>query len=284
MKLFTVNSLSHSGSTILSISLASHAKLVSLGEVFQVLREPTDKWFNDTETLCSCGEVAGNCAFWGKVLTRIQKTLPSTSIKYDDLAAKYDIVVDVFNELYGDELYIVDTSKGDKHLQYMIQSNKVEPQAFFLVRDVRSYVNSQMKTAAKQNRKGLKKIKGHAWFQYLKWYLNNKKRLNALKELNIPTITLGYEEFCFETETVLQQLCQFAEISSSEKMGSLEGAKHHILVGNRLRLDDKKLSGIRYDGSWLKNNKLNLPAMLFRFIMKFNAKNVYGNTSTLTKR
>lgn len=277
MKFFAVNSLSHSGSTILSISLASHDKLISLGEIFQILRDPAQQWIGDKDRICSCGKQAADCELWGPALRKISTDIPTSKNRHDNIELKYQIVLKHFQDLYGEDKFAVDTSKGERHLELISKDDVLDPNVFFLIRDVRSYANSQQSNALKQNRKGIKKLKSKAWFQFLKWYFNNKKRLKALRKSNIPYIKVGYEEFCFNTDLVLAKLCKFAKISEDLENSTIQDSTHHILYGNRMRLDKSKQQSIKYDSKWFENNSLNFAAGIFPFIMKFNKKNVYSN-------
>ena len=64
----------HSGSTLLTLLLARHPRVVAVGELanlpLQVARDETTKWVGR----CSCGERPLDCPMWGDVLRRIEST------------------------------------------------------------------------------------------------------------------------------------------------------------------------------------------------------------------
>jgi hypothetical protein len=64
----------HSGSTLLTLLLARHPRVVAVGELanlsLQIVRDEKTKWVGR----CSCGERPVDCPMWGEVLARIEKT------------------------------------------------------------------------------------------------------------------------------------------------------------------------------------------------------------------
>lgn len=62
----------HSGSTLLTLLLARHPRVVAVGELalmpLQIARGENTKWVGE----CSCGERPLNCPMWGEVLSRIE--------------------------------------------------------------------------------------------------------------------------------------------------------------------------------------------------------------------
>ena len=64
----------HSGSTLLTLLLARHPRVVAVGELanlsLQVARDETTKWVGR----CSCGERPTDCPMWGEVFSRIEQT------------------------------------------------------------------------------------------------------------------------------------------------------------------------------------------------------------------
>ena len=67
MKVIVLNSLSHSGSTVLSMVLSASKNAISLGEIYQILRDEPSKWLDNNES-CSCSQSTEHCDFWGPVL------------------------------------------------------------------------------------------------------------------------------------------------------------------------------------------------------------------------
>ncbi|MDO6567880.1 sulfotransferase [Alteromonas sp. 1_MG-2023] len=271
-----LTSLSRSGSTVFSMALACHENLISLGEVYQVLRMGPTYWLNRQEHLCSCGAPAHQCEFWQPVLTKmrsldiIEPTKPSY---YPDA---YSALLGQFAKLYSSEYQPIDTSKGIKHLKLLAGSDTIDAKALFLIRDVRSYASSQARLARSQPRKGLKKVKGHYWYQMLRWLTDNKKRESLLKELALPFRTIGYEPFCFNPSQTLDNVYEFLALPKVPSHENMKQSTHHVLFGNPMRNCDKRKSEIRYDDRWFSETKYMLPAALMPTLMQYNQARVYA--------
>lgn len=267
MKVIVLNSLSHSGSTVISMVLSSAVNAVSLGEIYQVLRDNPDDWLAKDDK-CSCSNPLGMCEFWKPVLEHI-KTKNIT-----DIVERYRFSLEYFGKLYGENGILIDTSKGVKHLDIYKQLD-VHYKLVYLIRDVRSYAFSQSKVAARQKRKGIKKVKGQVWFQFLKWYFGNKKRLSKFSKEDINCHTVGYEDFCFNQEARLKQICAHTDIDYKETYLTMSESKHHVLMGNPMRNNKSKQAGIRYYSSWLTDKRNIIPSIIFPFVLSFNIKLVY---------
>lgn len=67
-----IASRGHSGSTLLTLLLARHPRVVAVGELanlsLQLARDETTKWVGE----CSCGQRPVNCPMWGPILRRIE--------------------------------------------------------------------------------------------------------------------------------------------------------------------------------------------------------------------
>ncbi len=199
--------------------------------------------------------------------------------KYGHVPHAYKTLLEYFHRVYGDERRMVDTSKGLRHLNLITEHAAFSPTVCFLLRDVRSYACSQTRLARSEQRSGLKRVKGHYWYQMLKWYQGNRKREKLLARSDLNVVKIGYEQFCFNVESILGQVYQAAGLPLLPQGGNLEHAGHHILFGNPMRLSAKKSSTIAYDARWLKENDYLLPASLMPFVMKYNQQNVYQEST-----
>ena len=269
-----LTSLSHSGSTVFSMALACHENLVSLGEVYQVLREAPEYWLNNNEQTCSCGQPAHQCDFWGSALKRManQKLSPEQPNYFNNA---YSTVMSTFQNLYGNNYQAIDTSKGIKHLQLLSNNKAINAKAIHLIRDVRAYACSQIKLARSQNRKGFKKVKGHHWYQMLRWLHGNSKRETLLKSLNVPYTTVGYESFCFHKNPTLEKTFEFLGLNHQPDTNTLAQSKHHVLFGNPMKNCPKRKSAVNYDARWLHETDYMTPAAFLPFVMQYNRSKVY---------
>jgi len=257
--------------------LAGHENLISLGEIFQVLREDPDKWLNDKDAVCSCGAKAQDCNVWGTALKKIaiNPALKISENKYENVNQKYQIVLETFNEVYGDEIVAVDTSKGFRHLKQITEDKNINIKTIFLMRDARAYATSQTRIARAQKRKGLRKLKQYTFFQLIKWYLGNKQRQKYIKEKKLKAHQLSYEDLCFHSEETVKNLCEFLDIPYQEQMIELTQTQHHILFGNPMRLNKQKQMSLSYDSRWLGNNDWAIPFAFLPKIKKYNKHNIF---------
>ena len=273
--LIFLTSLSHSGSTVFSMALACHKNVVSLGEVYQVLREAPDYWLNNNERICSCGQPAYECDFWGSALKRlVAQNLTPEQPNYFENA--YSTLLDTFQHLYGKQYQAVDTSKGIKHLKLLNNNDAIDTKAIHLIRDVRAYACSQIKLARSQNRKGFKKVKGHHWYQMLRWLHGNTKRETLLNSLNLPYTSIGYESFCFNKNPTLSKTFEFLGLDHQPDIHTLAQSKHHVLFGNPMKNCPKRKSAINYDARWLNETDYMTSAALMPFVMQYNKSRVYA--------
>lgn len=271
-----LTSLSHSGSTVFSMALACHQNTVSLGEIYQVLRKGPQFWLYATENTCSCGQPASTCDFWGPTLRKLlaEDIVSPTSPHYFQNA--YRLLLREFARIYTTDMRAIDTSKGVKHLKLLADDTQIDPTVVFLIRDVRSYACSQTRLARSQNRKGVKKVKGHHWYQMLRWHKDNKQRESLLSSLGLPYITAGYEPFCFDPPAILSLTDDFLALPKRQESANLVQSKHHVLFGNPMRNCETRKKKVHYDHRWFNETDYLAPAALLPFVMKYNKQKVYG--------
>ena len=113
--------------------------------------------------------------------------------------------------------------------------------------------------------------------RFRQWYRGNQRLQRYLEQSAIASFQLGYEELCFDTEDLLDELCRFLGVRPLPDMASLESSGSHVVLGNRMKLEDGKRTGIRYDGRWLSRDDWLLPAAILPAIMKYNTRQVYRN-------
>lgn len=272
-----LTSLSHSGSTVFSMALACHENLISLGEIYQVLRMGPTYWLNKQAHLCSCGAPADKCEFWQPVLSQMRSLDILNPAKLNYYPDAYATVLSQFSKLYGNDYQPIDTSKGVKHLTLLAGSETIDVRALFLIRDVRSYASSQARLARSQPRKGLKKVKGHYWYQMMRWLSDNKKRESLLNELALPFEVVGYEPFCFNPSETLDNIYDFLALPKTPRNENLGKSTHHVLFGNPMRNCETRKAEIRYDDRWFSETNYMLAAALIPTLMQYNQARVYAS-------
>lgn len=137
--------LGHSGSTLLDLLLGTHEAVVGLGELGNTLSE-LDQNRTDRVDLCSCGGTAANCQYRSEVQARFDRN-PA-----DGLERRYRLAIETFQEQFGKDTWIADSSKSRTFLSKMSEVPWIELRVLHLVRDVRSYTISRVQCGAERRR------------------------------------------------------------------------------------------------------------------------------------
>ena len=278
---------------MLDLILGSHPKFVGLGEIFQVLRPDMNQFERNKH--CSCGKAGQKCSFWGITGDRLRRNMTAS------LEERYIRVIDVFDEIFGPNRIMVDSSKLLDVLKLVNGLPEVEVKVIYLIRDVRAWTISRL-----NNRKNFPKyfkldgyyikkltyqygwkIKLFKWiipyitqlptYYFWLWYLQNKQIKEFLKHSNIDYFSLGYDELGMNPDFMMQKILKFLGEEIKDVDFTSFNSQSHILVGNMKKTDSKRRQGIFYDNRWMYQNEWLLPAALFANIMKYNAKEVYKN-------
>ena len=278
---------------MLDLVLGSHPKFVGLGEIFQVLRPDMNQFERNKH--CSCGKAGQECSFWGITGDRLRRNMTAS------LEERYIRVIDVFDEIFGPNRIMVDSSKLLDVLKLVNGLPEVEVKVIHLIRDVRAWTISRLNNRKKSPKhfrndgyyiKKLTyqygwKIKISKWiipyitqlptYYFWLWYLQNKQIKKFLKHSNIEYFSLGYDELGMNPDFMMQKILKFLGEGVKDVDFTSVNSQSHILVGNTKKTDSKRRQGIFYDNRWMYQNEWLLPAALFPNIMKYNAKEVYKN-------
>jgi len=269
-KVVFVASLAHSGSTLLDMIIGAHQSAVSMGEIWNALRRA-----NDPQRQCTCGKTADDCPVWGPLLEWSRK---NTSASMDK---KYASVIDAVRNEYGNDVFIVDSSKQTKPLELVVSNPDIEAKILFLVKDIRSYIIShrEKSTINRTNKTRNLKTLYDRYFLYniYRWYRGNAEIEKFLRSRSLGYFQIGYEELCFRPEEMLKKLCMFIEIEFHPNMLSAKNSRSHIIRGNEMRYSEKKVSEIVYDHRWLKSQKSGLYAFFCWPLLSWNSRKVYSN-------
>ncbi len=292
-KIVFILGIGRSGSTLLDVTLGSHPKFIGLGEIYATLRNDFNI-FNNTTRTCTCGNTVNKCPFWGEVAERV---LPKIS---RPMAERYQILLDVFNKIYGEDYIIVDSSKFLQALNTVRNLADVDLQTIYLLRDVRAWTISKLdyrtRYPQKYSSNGYyinklsfsygKKIRILRWlipyltkvpvWYFLLWYYQNRKITTYLNKTQLPHYRLSYDELGLSPQSVMKSV--FNYLNQKEPTGlSSEMSKSHVLWGSTKVSDPQRRTGILYDNRWMYRHEWLTSAALLRPIMKFNATHVYGN-------
>lgn len=249
-----IASLSHSGSTILDLLLSSAPKIVGLGEVYQSIdNKALAELKSKPESLCSCGKTVANCIFWSSVLSHLNSKQSFTK--------RYEILLAQFEQCFGKDYTILDSSKYVPALKIWTEELKVFPKVIWLSKDVRSWTFAQLK----------KKSKRSSFYVFHEWYVEQFKIESYLKKLKLPFFFLPYKNLCFDTQAQLSKLSKYLGQDIPLDY-NLAASKAHIIRGNRVRLKPERYSTISYDRQWLESKDWKLASKLMPWVIKKNQK------------
>ena len=292
-KIVFIVGLSRIGSTMLDLVLGCNPKFVGLGEIFQVLRPDMNRFERNEQ--CSCGKLTRECSFWGVVAERLKEK------KAAELDERYGHTLQVFEDLYGPDPIVVDSSKLLDVLTTVVCLPRVEVKVIYLIRDVRAWTISRLnnrKNSPEYFRRDGYYIKKLAYklgwkihllkwglpfltqlpvYYFILWYIQNKQIRDFLKRQDIDYFSLGYDELGMYPDLMMKKIFEFLgeEIINSNFCSM--NSQSHILVGNTKKSESTRRQGIFYDNRWMYRNDWIRPAALFPNIMHYNAKEVYKN-------
>jgi hypothetical protein len=277
----------HSGTTMLGLLLGQHSRLIGLGEVYQVLDNRNGySGLDDVrqkQARCSCGNTIDGCRFWGAIDAKLRGSQINS---YHD---RFQVVLNTIEEQYGPDFIGVDTSKSVQPLRGLMNKG-IDVRVIHLIKDVRAYVVSYMDRAHVRQSRGLsisrregsglsEYLKRFPAYYFLEWHRNNRNIQNYLRASSIPTLQIGYEELCLYPKMIMEKISSFLGLSMEPAMLELgDVARSHIIRGNRMRHRSEKRQ-IRYDNRWFYRREWLLPSVLFPRVMRFNNREVYGNTA-----
>jgi hypothetical protein len=135
-KIVFIVGLSRVGSTMLDLVLGCNPKFVGLGEIFQVLRPDMNRF--EQNEYCSCGKLTRECSFWGVVAEGLKEK------KTAGLDERYGHTLQAFEDLYGPDHIMVDSSKLLDVLKTVVRLPWVEVKVIYLIRDVRAWTISRL--------------------------------------------------------------------------------------------------------------------------------------------
>lgn len=257
-KIIYIAGLGHSGTTILDMALSANSEVTGLGEVKATLEQDFDKIIQKKIVhVCSCGKTITECDFWNCFMhQKVDSKLP--------IEVKYKKLLEYAKNEKGIQT-ILDSSKNSYgYLKYL--KDNYDLRVIFITRDFRSWIYSRFSRSKKSMI-----LLGYRW-----WLENIKIRMRIMK-MDIPIITIGYEELCMFPELILKSICSFTGIQYSPAMLSPDKTASHIVLGNIARIDKEKRKSIVYDMRWMTSIRLNLLLPLFLPLMKWNKKTVYSN-------
>jgi hypothetical protein len=280
-----ITGLGHSGSTLLSLILAKHSRVVGFGAIADILVGNELEQMRQRGSICTCGSRIDECSFWRKVASKL-----NGSVKHD-ITAQYQKVLETVENDFGTNCIAVDSSKGIRPLKILHDTPNINVKVLYMIKDVRSYTVSMIDNAKtdRSKRKRAKKVRNFirlpdfarlSFYYFVLWYLKNKRIQLFLKKHNMEYFQLGYEELCLYPNVIIEKICNFlGEEPEPSLLSCLPFAnyRNHIMGGNRMRRQSTKQK-LSYDNRWFYRTEWLLPTLVFPNIMIFNKEEVYRNT------
>ena len=278
---------------MLDLVLGCNPKFVGLGEIYQVLRPDMNRFERNEH--CSCGKQTRECSFWGDVAEGLKER------KSADLADRYRHTLCVFENRYGCDSIMVDSSKLLDALKTVVRLPDVDVKVIYLIRDVRAWTISRLNNRKKSpkyfQRDGyyIKKLANQlGWkihllkwvlpfltrqslYYFILWYFQNKQIRDYLESKDIDYFCLGYDELGMHPDLMMNKIYEFLGEDIIDPDFCSVNSRSHILVGNTKKSESTRRQGIFYDNRWLYRNEWVLPAALLPNIMRYNAAEVYKN-------
>lgn len=277
-QLIYIISPSFSGSTLLTLLLARHAQVSTIGELKATARGDIASY------MCSCGARLLDCPFWLGI--KAEATLAGIDFHLEDFGTHFrsdDAFVDQIigaqvrgplfelcrslsiacfpsvrqthsrimrqNETLIDLIlkkqgtrYFIDGSKDPNRLQYFLRSGNWDVAVINMTRNGICQANSQR---SRSHYPGTFDDASREWLKTMRQIHRVCAKVPASKQH-----TLHYEELCTETETTLNRVWDFLGLESipcnSENL-DLKTKDQHIL-GNKMRTKDSIT--IKLDERW----------------------------------
>lgn len=274
-QLIYITSPSYSGSTLLTLMLAMHARIATIGELKATSMGDMNLY------QCSCGEKLLECDFWHKVASEMAARSQPFSLtnfgthfrgephgslcdlllranvrgsgvelgrklgfsmlshcaeKKAALIRQNEALIEVVSS-FADVDYFLDGSKDPVRLKFFQESEIWDIKVIYIVRDGRGVANSYMR---------------HDDFDMTRaaneWRKNCQEIRRVMSETpKKNTYFMHYEDFCSDTTGSMAKLYEFLALDSGQVDSAFNPAKHHI-IGNNMRL--KFTSEIRQDEKW----------------------------------
>jgi Sulfotransferase family len=262
-KIVFIVSLGHSGSTLLNLLLGGHPRAISMGEIWSAIK----RW-DEEQRPCTCGNPVQKCPVWSQFQPA------------NGYINSYNRLLQTIEDLYGPDKIIIDSSKFLSTLRFLIENNIKNIKILFLIKDVRSFVVSQINRKSYEHgneARWKKSYRDYIFYNIYSWHKENRAIKRYLEKNNLEFFQFGYEELCLHSEEILKKICQFIGVDYSDRMLSPANSFSHIIRGNEMRFDNQKLKGIVYDYRWFLNKKIASNPLFYPFL-NWNNKNVYLNT------
>ena len=232
----------HSGSTLLSLMLGSHAQMFALGEISNL-----PDFHERKRPICDVCE--GKCNFWDTQFKPIEQKHLANCLSNQRLSKYIPLKVErqirgligrdqifkpyttIFSKLPESTEVLIDSTKTVAWIKQQLQlpefktqaTKGINPKLLYLVRDGRAIMASYLRRKPQLNMKELSQ----------KWV----KRITASQAFfdrfpKAERMCISYEELATKTETTLQKVCDFLELDYAPELVHYWEKEHHFVSGN----------------------------------------------------
>jgi hypothetical protein len=271
INLIYITSNGRSGSTMLEEVLSNHQKIMTFGELQEVIHS-----YIPQGRPCSCGVNVHECNFWkplkkkilnmkslkkfrihqgqGKVI-RLKELIKiffnfKVNLKDPYVKENYELFK-TLDELNRNENYFIDSSKDPYRLHYLSSIKNLNIIAIHIFKNPKAYVYSLNKKGKKSFIRYLKSI--------LRYNIENKIIRYVIKKNNLKQINIFYDNFCNDTEKEIKKIIinPYFNLNDKNENSILTSFKRsktnkHAIAGNSMR---KSFNEIQYDDKWKNDNQ-----------------------------
>ncbi|GAB1257164.1 hypothetical protein NBRC116494_16660 [Aurantivibrio plasticivorans] len=277
-KLLYILSPSYSGSTLLTMLLAQHAEIATIGELKATSRGDLDNY------LCSCGAAMKSCSFWREIESRagrddiaftvedfgthfkapdrwwgrilsaqlrgrvfeslralLIKVIPGLHREWMKILERNRYLIDQVLQLQSSNIFL-DGSKDPNRLLYFVQSGHWDVYVIYMIRDGRAQAHS----TRRKERHGMTYAQASKDWRYTVQQMNEVVKYLPGDRLH----KLRYEDLCGDPNAIMNDIWAWMGVNPLDQDWTdvdLKQSEHHIL-GNNMRT--KERIAIRYDDSW----------------------------------
>ena len=268
-KVVYLASLPHSGSTLLNLTLGQHPEMIGLGGIEEVMRWIVRAPGEVAGQLCSCGVLVGACRYWKEVLAATEALRPQAT------ADRYRVALDVFAAVFGPEVWAVDASQVHEPLAELAGQPEFDVRVLSLTRDFRSAIVSIVDL--KRRRRPRRRPRFFlAMAAARRWRRENDRIAAALRATRLPSLRVGYEEFCLSLDASFGRICAFLGIAPIQPTREVHAGRNHSFVGNDMRKQAAK-ARVSYDYRWMTRSAWGLPGLLVPGLRRRNLEWVYAH-------
>ncbi len=247
IKVVSIASAGHSGSTLVGLVLDGHPHLLAAGELYALTQQGT---------VTSRGVSVASDALWGDAFTILRghpvqvarsKGARLLGIKqYRDARTGEPLDVEAWGARYYEALsgcltrsgaevvVIASTYLGVDELELLINDARFDVSVIHLVRDGRAVARSYAKK------------RGRPCLWYMRWLAVNTKIRSVARGCS--RYDLSYEAFTRDPQRVLREVCTYIGVTYQKEMLDFRKHEHNLVGGNRMRFAET--SEIREDTAW----------------------------------